>query len=35
MMTMVSVIMGSISDWETMKNACEILEEFGVSYEKK
>ncbi len=31
----VSVIMGSISDWETMKEACQILEAFGVSYEKK
>jgi len=27
--------MGSISDWETMKHACEIIEEFGVSFEKK
>lgn len=27
--------MGSTSDWETMKEACQILEEFGVSYEKK
>lgn len=31
----VAVIMGSTSDWETMKNTCEILEEFEVSYEKK
>ena len=31
----VSVIMGSISDWETMKEACLILDEFNVSYEKK
>lgn len=31
----VSVIMGSISDWETMKETCAILDEFGVSYEKK
>ncbi|AWX47868.1 TPA: 5-(carboxyamino)imidazole ribonucleotide mutase [Enterococcus faecium] len=31
----ISVIMGSTSDWETMKEACQILEEFGVSYEKK
>ncbi|MEG2253796.1 MAG: 5-(carboxyamino)imidazole ribonucleotide mutase, partial [Vagococcus sp.] len=30
----VAVIMGSISDWETMKEACVVLEEFGVSYEK-
>ncbi|RCT61479.1 5-(carboxyamino)imidazole ribonucleotide mutase, partial [Enterococcus faecium] len=28
-------IMGSTSDWETMKEACQILDEFGVSYEKK
>ncbi|OJG51026.1 phosphoribosylaminoimidazole carboxylase catalytic subunit [Enterococcus hirae] len=27
--------MGSTSDWETMKNTCEILEEFEVAYEKK
>ncbi|MCB1176549.1 MAG: 5-(carboxyamino)imidazole ribonucleotide mutase [Leptospiraceae bacterium] len=26
--------MGSHSDWETMKKACEILENFSVSYEK-
>ncbi|MCA6767372.1 5-(carboxyamino)imidazole ribonucleotide mutase [Enterococcus hirae] len=31
----VVVIMGSTSDWETMKNTCEILEEFEVAYEKK
>ncbi|EME8110631.1 5-(carboxyamino)imidazole ribonucleotide mutase [Enterococcus faecium] len=31
----ISVIMGSTSDWETMKEACQVLEEFGVSYEKK
>lgn len=31
----ISIIMGSISDWETMKHACEIIEEFGVSFEKK
>lgn len=27
--------MGSKSDWETMKAACETLEAFGVGYEKK
>ena len=27
----VAVIMGSTSDWETMKNTCEILEEFEVA----
>ncbi|MER0123955.1 5-(carboxyamino)imidazole ribonucleotide mutase [Streptococcus sp. ZJ93] len=31
----VSLIMGSISDWETMKKAAQILDEFGVLYEKK
>ncbi|MFS0984704.1 5-(carboxyamino)imidazole ribonucleotide mutase [Enterococcus durans] len=31
----VSVIMGSTSDWETMKNACDILGEFEIPYEKK
>lgn len=27
--------MGSQSDWETMKNACGVLEELGIPYEKK
>ena len=27
--------MGSTSDWETMKNASEMLEKFGVSHESK
>jgi 5-(carboxyamino)imidazole ribonucleotide mutase len=31
----VAVIMGSHSDWETMKEACTILDEFSVLYEKK
>ncbi|MDO7785881.1 5-(carboxyamino)imidazole ribonucleotide mutase [Desulforamulus aquiferis] len=31
----VSVIMGSKSDWPVMKEACLILEELGVNYEKK
>ncbi|RKP48746.1 5-(carboxyamino)imidazole ribonucleotide mutase [Cohnella endophytica] len=31
----VGVIMGSTSDWETMKKACEVLEELGIEYEKK
>ncbi|MFN3329892.1 MAG: 5-(carboxyamino)imidazole ribonucleotide mutase, partial [Pyrinomonadaceae bacterium] len=29
------VIMGSVSDWETMKNASEVLSEFGVPHECK
>jgi 5-(carboxyamino)imidazole ribonucleotide mutase len=32
---LVSIIMGSTSDWETMKNAAEILEEFGVAHESR
>lgn len=35
MNTVVSVVMGSTSDWETMKEACLILDEFGIAYEKK
>ena len=31
----VGVIMGSISDWETMKYACEVLEELKIPYDKK
>jgi 5-(carboxyamino)imidazole ribonucleotide mutase len=32
---LVAIIMGSKSDWETMKNASEILADFGVSHECK
>lgn len=31
----VGVIMGSKSDWETMKHACGILDQLEVDYEKK
>jgi 5-(carboxyamino)imidazole ribonucleotide mutase len=31
---LVAVIMGSTSDWETMRHAVEVLERFGVPYEK-
>ena len=31
----VSVVMGSQSDWPTMKVACDLLEKLGVSFEKK
>jgi 5-(carboxyamino)imidazole ribonucleotide mutase len=31
----VSIIMGSKSDWETMKNASDILSDFGVPHECK
>ncbi|MGG3893073.1 5-(carboxyamino)imidazole ribonucleotide mutase [Geobacillus stearothermophilus] len=35
MSPLVGVIMGSHSDWETMKHACAILAELGVPFEKK
>ena len=35
MNVIVSVVMGSTSDWETMKDCCAILDEFDVAYEKK
>ncbi|WP_251554481.1 5-(carboxyamino)imidazole ribonucleotide mutase [Neobacillus muris] len=31
----VGVIMGSKSDWETMRHACEVLDQLEVAYEKK
>jgi 5-(carboxyamino)imidazole ribonucleotide mutase len=33
--SLVGVIMGSKSDWETLRHAAELLESFGVPYEKK
>ncbi|MBP2098013.1 5-(carboxyamino)imidazole ribonucleotide mutase [Enterococcus rivorum] len=35
MSVLVSVVMGSTSDWETMKHTCDSLDELGVEYEKK
>lgn len=35
MKPLVGVIMGSISDWETMKHACDVLEKLEIPYEKK
>lgn len=32
---MIGVIMGSQSDWETMKEACLVLDELAIPYEKK
>jgi len=32
---LVAIIMGSASDWETMKNAAGVLTEFGVPFESK
>lgn len=31
----VGVVMGSNSDWDVMKNACDILKEFGVPFEAR
>jgi 5-(carboxyamino)imidazole ribonucleotide mutase len=31
----VGIIMGSQSDWETMRHAADVLESLGVAYEKK
>lgn len=35
MQALVGIIMGSKSDWETMRGAAETLERFGVPYEAK
>ncbi|WP_019155528.1 5-(carboxyamino)imidazole ribonucleotide mutase [Robertmurraya massiliosenegalensis] len=35
MSAQVAVIMGSTSDWETIKHACEVLDKLEISYEKK
>jgi 5-(carboxyamino)imidazole ribonucleotide mutase len=35
MVPQVGVIMGSTSDWDTMKHCCDILEELNIPYEKK
>jgi len=32
---LVSIIMGSTSDWETMKNTSDILNDFGVAHESR
>lgn len=34
-MAQVGVIMGSISDWDTMQHTCEILEELHIGYQKE
>ena len=31
----VGVVMGSNSDWETMRNAVEILQQFGIAHEAR
>jgi len=35
MKSLVGVIMGSTSDWDTMQHACTVLEALQISYEKK
>jgi 5-(carboxyamino)imidazole ribonucleotide mutase len=32
---LVAVIMGSSSDWETMKHAADVLEQFGIEHERQ
>jgi len=32
---LIGIVMGSTSDWETMKAAAKVLEDFGVPYEAK
>ncbi|MDO8376725.1 MAG: AIR carboxylase family protein, partial [Aquabacterium sp.] len=32
---LVSLVMGSSSDWETLRHAAEILDTFQVAYEKR
>lgn len=32
---MIGIVMGSTSDWETMKAAARVLEDFGVAYQAK
>ena len=34
MKPVISIIMGSKSDWATMQKAAEVLDNFGVAYEK-
>src|SRR5690625_92906 len=34
-MTQVGVVMGSISDWETMAHTCHVLDELKITYEKE
>ncbi|WP_243387417.1 5-(carboxyamino)imidazole ribonucleotide mutase [Bacillus kexueae] len=35
MKPVVGVIMGSTSDWETMRHSCEVLDELNIPYEKQ
>ena len=35
MKPLIGIVMGSASDWDTMKPAAKVLEEFGIPYEAK
>ncbi|EAC4903938.1 5-(carboxyamino)imidazole ribonucleotide mutase [Listeria monocytogenes] len=35
MPAVIGVIMGSTSDWDTMKKTCDVLDELEIAYEKK
>ncbi|EAW7167805.1 5-(carboxyamino)imidazole ribonucleotide mutase [Listeria monocytogenes] len=35
MPAVIGVIMGSTSDWDTMKKVCDVLDELEIAYEKK
>ena len=35
MSAQIAVIMGSKSDWETMKHACDVLDQLEIPYEKR
>ena len=35
MEAIVGVVMGSASDWKTMKRTCSVLDELGIAYEKQ
>ncbi|EAC6449882.1 5-(carboxyamino)imidazole ribonucleotide mutase [Listeria monocytogenes] len=35
MPAVIGIIMGSTSDWDTMKKACDVLDELEIAYEKK
>lgn len=34
-MSRISVVMGSKSDWPTVKECCQILDQFGIDYDKQ
>ena len=34
-MAKVAVVIGSMSDWDEMKKACEVLEDLGIEYDRQ